>query len=104
MRTDTELYAVNVFNKNFNTDLDSKVTKLREETSEFFSAYEEYKKDPSPENLAHLQDEVSDVQGVLAHVLVCLAMDINEALLNCVVKIKVREHVPNYLKSEEEKP
>ena len=97
--------AVNeYFTKKYGDDLDSRFRKLNEEVWELNKAFEDYQGaiDPSDRKRKrkHLKDELGDVQTVLTHICTILGISQEELLINSIVKSKVREVLPNYMKDE----
>ena len=93
MKSSIEQYACHMFSLKFGTRQDTRFDKLKEEIGELFEAYEK------GESVERLLDEISDVEAVLSHIRVLLSgRSHDESILNAIIKVKVREHVPMYKK------
>lgn len=80
----------------FGTDLEGRLRKFKEEANELLEAFYEYNKSPSDDTLAHLKDELSDVQAVVSHVGHLLGTYTNDRILEAREKIINRATNPNY--------
>ncbi len=99
-----EISVNEYFTKKYSDDLDARFRKLNQEVLELNEAFENYQGaiDPSDRKrkYEHLKDELGDVQTVLTHICTILGVSQEELLINSIVKSKVREVLPNYMKGE----
>ncbi|SFK99364.1 hypothetical protein SAMN05216357_11055 [Porphyromonadaceae bacterium KH3CP3RA] len=104
MMTSIEITADLHFTEKYGRDLPSRFRKLNDEMQELNEAFEIYQSatDPADRKLKekHLKDELGDVQTVLSHITATLCTSHEELLINSIVKSKVREVVPDYMKGE----
>jgi NTP pyrophosphatase (non-canonical NTP hydrolase) len=96
--TEMEKMALDLFSQKFGQDITSRFIKLNEEYNELINAFTDYTNN-LPGSREHLIDELSDVQAVLTHISGILHIDIDELLINAIVKVKVREVNPMYKKT-----
>ncbi|MBV5282190.1 MAG: hypothetical protein JZU53_07110 [Paludibacter sp.] len=92
----TEAKAVKLFDEKYGRDLASRFLKLQEEFIEFKEALEEFMNNPTPENLAHLKDEKSDLHTVDIHISNMLGLCSEQMLDMAIDKVKGREKDPGY--------
>lgn len=99
-----EISVSDYFTKKYSDDLELRFQKLNEEFLELNEAFENYQGaiDPSDRKrkYEHLKDELGDVQVILTHICAILGVSQEELLINSIVKSKVREVLPNYMKGE----
>lgn len=92
-----ENYAVELFTKKFGSRVDLRFKKLEEEYKELTEAYEQY--NTGIGSLAHLIDEVSDLEAVLAHIRCILSDKTHDhSILDAVMKVRIREYNKEYRK------
>jgi NTP pyrophosphatase (non-canonical NTP hydrolase) len=91
-----ESRAIRLFNEHFSNNLSTRYDKLMEEIKELDEAIKEYENKKTPETLAHLFDELSDVQGVFTHLASLVGLYQREMLNSCIDKVKGRMIDPNY--------
>lgn len=89
-----EKEAVVMFNEDFGTDINKRLSKLAEETGELSQAIAEY--NAGLNGIEAIKDEMSDVLAVLTHVSSLLGTDTRELLENALDKIIKRKKDPNY--------
>ncbi|WP_314791430.1 hypothetical protein [Tannerella forsythia] len=99
-----EISVSDYFTKKYSDDLELRFQKLNEEFLELNEAFKDYQVaiDPSDRKrkCEHLKDELGDVQAVLTHICTILGVSQEELLINSLVKSKVREVLPKYMKGE----
>ena len=97
-----ETIADNHFSAKHGRELSSRFRKLNDEMNELNEAFEIYQgaTDPADRNkkAIHLIDELGDVQTVLSHITSIMGATHEELLINSIVKSKVREVIPGYMK------
>lgn len=89
-----EKEAVEMFNQDYGTDINKRLSKLAEETGELSQAIAEY--NAGLNGIEAIKDEMSDVLAVLTHVSSLLGTDTRELLENALDKIIKRKKDPNY--------
>jgi hypothetical protein len=92
----TEYKAIELFTKKYGDDLLSRYEKFQEEIEELDEVITEWLAFRSPEQLEHLLDELSDVQGTFTHLASLMGLYQKEMLHYCVDKVNGREIDPNY--------
>ena len=104
--SDLEKLLSGYFSAKHGEDLLSRMKKLTEEVIELLQAIADHERATDPadrKNKAdHVREEVSDVQTVLTHIAVIMGISFEECLINALVKSKVREHVPGYMRGNDE--
>lgn len=92
-----ENLAVELFTKKFGSRVDSRFRKLEEEYKELIEAYEQYNSGNG--SLAHLIDEISDIEAVISHIRCILSDNTHDhSLLDAVMKVKIRDYDKTYRK------
>jgi len=96
----TEARTVKVFNQEFGTDILSRMEKLAEEFEELTQAFSDvYNGDGlgnDPERLAHLDDEIGDLYGVITHLASLRGLFQRDMLDGCLDKVVGRKKNQNY--------
>ena len=80
----------------FGKDLDGRFRKFLEEAGELLGAFQQYTISPTDESLAHLKDELSDVQAVISHIGHLLGTNSQELIQEAKIKIETREVDNNF--------
>lgn len=89
-----EKEAVEMFNQDFGTDINKRLSKLAEETGELKQAIAEY--EAGLNGIEAVMDEMSDVLAVMTHVASLLNTNPRNLFLEAVDKITKRKENPNY--------
>jgi hypothetical protein len=100
----SEASAVRVFNQKFGTDILSRLEKVVEEFDELTDAFGDVYNGSglmdNPEALAHLDDEICDLYGVLTHLASIRGLCQRDMLDSCLDKVRGRETDPEYRKQK----
>ncbi|MBN2786939.1 MAG: hypothetical protein JXQ69_01325 [Paludibacteraceae bacterium] len=99
--TETEQTAIDLFTEKYGKDLFARFDKLDEEYNELREALEDYK-NHLPGSREHLIDELSDVSAVKTHICGLLGVSNDKLLTNAIIKVKIREVNPYYMKEIKE--
>lgn len=89
-----EKEAVLMFNQDYGTDINKRLSKLAEESGELIEAIVEYKS--GLDGIEAVKDEMSDVLAVITHVSGLLNTNTRNLFLQAVDKIEKRKEDPNY--------
>ncbi len=104
--SDLEILSSGYFSAKHGEDLPNRMRKLTEEVIELIRAITEHERATDPADrmrkAERVREEVSDVQVVLTHIAVIMGISFEECLINARVKNKVREHVPWYMRCNDE--
>lgn len=92
--TRVEKEAIAMFNKDFGTDLRTRLNKLAEEAGELSKAIEGYY--TGKNGIWAIKDEMSDVMAVMTHVTSLIGTNTDDLLLEALDKINGRKKDPNY--------
>lgn len=89
-----EKEAVLMFNQDYGTDINKRLSKLAEESGALIEAIVEYKS--GLDGIEAVKDEMSDVLAVLTHVSSLLGTNTSNLFFEAVEKIIKRKEDPNY--------
>lgn len=96
MSSTIEKLSVNLFDKMFGRDVDSRMKALKNEIEELIEAYENLKNIPCPQNKEELKKELSDVQSVITHLTDIFDSSHEEQLLYTNKKLLSRIEISHY--------
>lgn len=91
-----EKLAVNLFDKMFGRDIDTRIKALKSEFDELIKAYELFEKEKCPKNLYEFKTELADVQTVITHLTNILGSSLEEQLLYTNNKLLSRIEISKY--------
>jgi len=91
-----EQLSVNLFDKMFDRDIDTRIKALKNEFNELIQSYELYKNEPCPMFLNDFKNELADVQSIITHLTSILDSSIEEQLLYTNSKLLSRIEISKY--------
>lgn len=91
-----EKLSVNLFDKMFGRDIDTRIKALKNEVHELIESYELFQKEQCPKNLTDFKNELADVQSVITHLTNILDSSIEEQLLYTNNKLLSRIEISKY--------
>lgn len=91
-----EKLSVNLFDKMFDRDLDSRMKALSNEYNELLESFETFKKEPCYLHSEKFSNELADVQSIITHITDILGSSMEKQLLYTNSKLLSRIEISKY--------